>query len=141
MEFKPYSALTILPSTANVEVPIREYFAGVKQILFVGRRSDYETIINAFDREFRKHNIQPEGNDLVISYEHGLKCGNVLTRTFNLEIYLLEQLNSICPEVHRIEDGRLSANDLSILEKLSTVSSLMFNSTVSNMHLQTKISW
>ena len=122
---QPYSLLSIhLGVLGQVEMDriISEYFAGSKRIVFLGDRTVYEQLAAAFDAGFERRNIEPSANGLQIGYAHGLVVGADSFRTFNLEVYFVENLIEIAAADVVIEEG---AAERELLEKLSTAT--LFN--------------
>ena len=122
---QPYSLLSIHPGAlrrAEAERIVSEYFAGIKRIVFLGDRAVYEHLAAAFDAGFKRRNIEPSANGLQIGYVHGLVVGADSFRTFNLEVYFVENLVEIAAADVVIEEG---AAERELLEKLSAVT--LFN--------------
>lgn len=122
---QPYSLLSIHPGAlgeTEAERIVSEYFAGIKRIVFLGDRMVYEQLAAAFDAGFKRRNIEPSANGLQIGYAHGLVVGADSFRTFNLEVYFVENLIEIAAADVVIEEG---AAERELLEKLSTAT--LFN--------------
>ena len=118
---QPYSILSIHPGAlrrAEAERIASEYFAGIKRIVFLGDRAVYKKLAAAFDAGFKRRNIEPSANGLQIGYAHGLVVGADSFRTFNLEVYFVENLIEIAAADVVIEEG---AAERELLEKLSAV--------------------
>ena len=122
---QPYSLLSIHPGAlrrAEAERIVSEYFAGIKRIVFLGDRTSYEQLAAAFDAGFKRRNIEPSANGLQIGYAQGLVVGADSFRTFNLEVYFVENLVEIAAADVVIEEG---VAERELLEKLSAVT--LFN--------------
>lgn len=122
---QPYSFLSIHPGAlgrAEAARIVSEYFAGIKRIVFLGDHTSYEHLAAAFDAGFKRRNIEPSADGLQIGYAHGLVAGTDSFRTFNLEVYFVENLVAITVADVVIEEG---AAERELLEKLSAVT--LFN--------------
>lgn len=123
---KPYSLLTCLPGSISentVAQIVDEYFNGIKRFIFLSDSVSYQSLIEAFDSTFKSQNIEPAGNSLQVRYVDGLKSGNLHTRTFNLEIYLVPTLTEICVQDTTIEEGSCTAEDIALISRLSNLTS------------------
>ena len=121
----PYSVLSAYPCRLTEVMKksiVSEYFSGTKQVVFLDNISDYESLIEEFNTEFKKHNIQPKSNVLIVGYKNGLIIGEDSTRTFNLEIYLVSNLSAITSQMFSVEEGIMSDSDVAIVDRLSKVS-------------------
>lgn len=108
IKMKPYSVLSVCPfglSSEELNLICNEYFSGIKRIVFCGELKTYKTLIERFNEEYRKNNIQPYGNDLGIGYVRELREGEKSTRAFNLELYYIDDLAMIANEKFDIEEG------------------------------------
>lgn len=126
---RQYSMLSVFPQPIEETSAKRiadAYFSGIKQIVFVMDSASYEGIIKKIDHGFSSHNIQPDGNNLSIGYDQGIKSYDRSFMTFNLEIELCTDLPTICSEPLTIIDGELHGNQKSILERLASISSFNF---------------
>ena len=54
---------------------VSEYFSGTKRVIFLANKSDYNSLLDEFNKEFMNHNVQPKSNKLVVGYKDGLKIG------------------------------------------------------------------
>lgn len=121
-----YSILSVYSreiTKSQIVSAVNDYFSGTKIIMFVGVKHIYQTFIETFDDAFRKRNIQPSSNSLDVGYKTGFVYKEDTARTFNLEIYYIPHLSSICQNNLVIHEGRLSASESAILAKIAKVSS------------------
>ena len=98
---------------------VSEYFSGTKRVIFLANKSDYDSLINEFNKAFMNHNVQPKSNALIVGYKNGLKIGEDSSRTFNLEIYYVDNLSAVTSHELSIEEGTISDDDATIIDKLS----------------------
>lgn len=120
----PYSILSVHPFSLTETVKkniVLEYFSGTKRIVFLANKSDYDSLLDEFNKEFMKHNVQPKSNTLVVGYKNGLKIGEKSSRTFNLEIYHVDNLSSITLNELSVEEGIMSDVDATVIDKLSKI--------------------
>lgn len=118
----PYSALSVFvngPENREIDEIINHYFHGEKQVLFLGSIATYNAVADAFNQAFKQRNIQPDGSNLSVGIGSGLNVGKSSIRTFNLEVYLVEDLLSSDIPEFRIEEGNLSGNELVWLNELA----------------------
>lgn len=124
----PYSLLRVCPigiSKAEIEKMIDEYFAGVKNIIFVGKQEDYENIIKSVNVALKKHNIDYKKNNLYIGYEKGIPTNydKECFRIFNFELYYINSLENLCTDNICVLEGAINPLFSDTLEKLSLCSS------------------
>ena len=118
----PYSLVTFFPNSVDgdsVKRVVREYFAGIKRILFLSSEKDHENLIRSFDEAFADRNVQPGASRLEIGYKKPLVAGEGYTRAFNLEVYVFEDLPTIANAPFDIEEGNCSPSDHELLEKMA----------------------
>lgn len=119
---KPYSILSVYPvdlQKTDIDQILTDYFNGIKRIIFIGSGSDYIALTEAFNNCFKKHNIQPGRNKLCIGYKNGLDVGQCVSRTFNLEIYLVEGLEGFASSTISIEEGHFNPDNTALIDRLS----------------------
>lgn len=117
-----YSMLFILPAESTrstLERIVSDYFSGIKSIIFVKEKEQFETMKKLFDAAFKNKNIQPDGNSLSIGYTNGMQSRSHTLKAFQLEIYWVPELDLISKDEIRIEDGNITENEAFILKKLS----------------------
>jgi len=120
----PYSILSVCPDTlSDIEVRtfVKNYFEGIKQIIFVQYDSDYRKIIYSVNEGLKNHNIDVIGNNLKVGYITNIEIGlneNVF-RIFNMEIYLVQTLSQICTGKLVINEGNVNNNEENILKLLA----------------------
>lgn len=120
----PYSILSVYPSALSEEIKqtiVAEYFSGTKRVVFTSNMDDYNALITLFNKSFENHNIQPKKSTLTLGYKNGLKVEGKTTRSFNLEIYCVDNLSDITPNVVNIEEGCTNSDSEQVLNKLSQV--------------------
>ncbi len=121
----PYSILSVYPSALSEEIKhtiVAEYFSGTKRVVFTSNMDDYNALITLFNKSFESHNIQPKKSTLTLGYKNGLKVEEKTTRSFNLEIYCVDNLSDITPNVVNIEEGCTNSDSEQVLKKLSQAS-------------------
>ena len=124
----PYSLLKVFPigiSKAEIEQLINEYFAGVKNIIFVGKPKDYENIISSLNDALKKHNIDYKKNNLYVGYEKGIP-GNYdkeCFKIFNFELYYINSLENKCTDNVCVQEGAITPLISNALKRLSVCSS------------------
>lgn len=105
---KPYSLVSVclepISRDENQKI-VKEYFAGIKRIVFIKDQISYSNLANTFNDAFKKRNIEPQGNALQIGYHSGIDIGALCIKAFNLELYYVPQLDEICNESMNIEEG------------------------------------
>jgi hypothetical protein len=120
----PYSILSVcLGALSDIDVQtfVKNYFEGIKQIIFVQYDSDYRKIIHAVNEGLKNHNIEVRGNNLKVGYITSIEIGlneNVF-RIFNIEIYLVQTLSQICTGKIVINEGNVNNNEEIILKLLA----------------------
>ena len=120
---KPYSILSVCPKALKlneIDKICKEYFCGIKRVVFLGDTDTYNNLITKFDDMYKQSNVQPNGNKLEIGYDKGLKAGNVETKAFNLEVYYVENLETLIEEKIDIEEGNIGGYEFifkSVVEK------------------------
>lgn len=110
-----YSTLSIIPKNAEIKQIkkiVAAYFKGIKQVVFVSRRSLFEMILNELNDSYKKENIEP-GDKLKVGYQKGIKDINSkdFYRAFNFEVYLISDLEKQCSEKIVIEEGQIDQNE------------------------------
>ena len=116
---RPYSVLSVhlgVVSDAAVDRMVTAYFAGAKQIVFLGDPSSYARVAEAFRHAFQARNIEPDGSRLRIGHDLGLVARSYAFRAFQLEVYCVERLDEIAAADCVIEEGTA---DRALLERLS----------------------
>ena len=66
---KHYSKLSVFTQVVDadtIQQIVNEYFNGTKEIVFVSEAKSFNDILDAFNRGFADHNVQPKGNNLAI---------------------------------------------------------------------------
>ena len=109
-----YSVLSIIPDEADskrIKRIVAAYFRGIKQLVFVSRRSLFESILNELNSSFKKENVEP-GDKLKVGYKKGIKDVSLINnyRAFNFEVYLIPGLEKQCLEETVIEEGQIEQN-------------------------------
>lgn len=109
-----YSMLSIIPGEVDdkeVRRIIAAYFRGIKQILFVSKRSSFEMILKELNSFYEKENIEP-GDKLKVGYSRGIELTFSADsyRAFNFELYLVSDLEKQCSEEIVIEEGQIGQN-------------------------------
>jgi ATP-dependent exoDNAse (exonuclease V) beta subunit len=92
---------------------------GVKQIVFLKSENSFISLLKALNGVFRKKNIQPLSNGLSIGYMHALAPTEKTARTFNLELYIVDDLETQKTDSFSIEEGKLSSEQHDFLELLA----------------------
>ena len=116
---RPYSVLSVHLGAVGddaVDKMVTAYFAGTKQVVFLGDSSSYTRVVAAFRRGFQARNIEPDSGRLRIGHERGLVARSDALRAFQLEVYCVERLDEIAAADCVIEEG---AADRVLLERLS----------------------
>ena len=109
-----YSVLSIIPCEADdkrVKEIVGAYFRGIKQVVFVSMRSLFESILNNLNSSYKKENIEP-GDKLNVGYKEGIQSVSTINhyRAFNIEVYLIPDLDKQCMEEVVIEEGKIGQN-------------------------------
>ena len=128
-EIKPYSTLSYFSNclTDGEAVGIvNDYFAGVKQVVFLGSKKSLDLLLCAFNAAFQRKNIQPHPNGLSIGYSHPLRVVDNGARTFNLEIYTVEGVSSPQITSFSIEEGRCSDIERGWVELLASMTTFNY---------------
>ena len=123
---RPYSLLSVWHShisEQDIKQITEQYFSGVKSIIFLHNSDDYRNLVNSFNAGFYHRNIEPSGNSLALGYHDGLKWSDVSCRTFNLEIYYLDQLRELISQDWVSREGAVDNDGKSLLEHLSKLTS------------------
>ena len=123
-----YSELWAIPGVQSDDERkelVDAYFSGTKEYIFVGNAETYSLLCKAFDDRYKERNIQPSTNRLNLGYENGLKIGERSTRSFNLEIYYVEDLAGFISSPVVIEEGVYDTSQKTLIEHLA--SSTSFN--------------
>ena len=118
---RPYSVLSVHLGAVGddaVDKMVTAYFAGTKQVVFLGDSSSYTRVVAAFRRGFQARNIEPDSGRLRIGHERGLVARSDALRAFQLEVYCVERLDEIAAADCVIEEG---TPDRVLLERLSAV--------------------
>lgn len=110
-----YSTLSIIPDDADdkrIKRIVAAYFKGIKQIVFVSKRSLFEMILNELNSSYKKENIEP-GDKLKVGYRKGIEAivSRDSYRAFNFEVYLISGLGKQCSEEIVIEEGQADQNE------------------------------
>ena len=119
----PYSLVSFFPNGIDEDSGkriVREYFAGIKRIIFISSEKDHKDLVESFDKAFADKNIQPGTNRLEIGYKKPLIAGEKQTRAFNLEVYVFEGLPAIVDASFDIEEGNCSPLQHELLEKMAS---------------------
>lgn len=124
----PYSRLKVYPngiSDKDRKSLIEDYFAGVKNLIFVGNVIDYESIIETLNASLKKHNIDYKKNNLYVGYTKGIPADHSVEcfKIFNFELYCIKALETICSETISIEEGKTHTLVYGLLDKLAQCSS------------------
>lgn len=116
-----YSRLRTFPTEITddeIKEIVREYFKGIKEIVFVSNSESLKRIVNCLNQNFLNRNIYPNKNNLSIGQkEISLQSEQKSFSIFNFEIECVE---NICDyPALLVEEGRLSDLEKSILEELA----------------------
>lgn len=112
--FQVYSTLSIIPGEADdkrIKKIVAAYIKGIKQIVFVSKRPLLERILGELNSSYKKENIEP-GEKLKVGYKKGIESISARDsyRAFNIEVYLIPELDNKCPEEITIEEGQVGKN-------------------------------
>lgn len=123
----PYSLLRTFPtgiSKSEIDQLINEYFAGVKNIIFVGKQDDYNNIIGSLNDALNKHNIDYKKNNLYVGYTKGIPASHneECFKIFNFELYCVKELESKCTDNICVQEGITTPLISDVLDKLSACS-------------------
>lgn len=124
-----YSALHVAPgslSDSECAKIVDAYFSGTKEVVFVGDVTTYLRLSTTFDERYKKRNIQPSVNQLSVGYKNGLNIGGQSAKAFNLEIYLVNNLEEITTSPHVIEEGMLDNATTELLKSLADSTTFNF---------------
>ena len=125
-----YSRLRTLYSDVSDEILdeiIKEYFKGIKEIVFVDSSKIMLTMINKIEDSFNERNICSVKSNLAIGKTtYSSKNENNYYSIFNFEIYVVNNLKDFIDEEIVVEEGECSKKVKEVLEKLSAVSSFNF---------------
>lgn len=122
-EIGPYSLVTFFPNGVDensITRVIREYFAGIKRIVFLSSENDHKNLVKSFDKAFAGRNVQPGVSRLEIGYKKPLVAGEGSTRAFNLEVYVCKDLPTIVNDSFDIEEGNCSLSQHELLEEMAS---------------------
>ena len=127
----PYSRLSMYPQgiyDKEIQSIITNYFSGVKNIVFVSSKNDYEGIITALNEALKQHNIDFKKNNLYVGYTYGIPSDHDEScfKIFNFELYYINGLASKCADTIVIEEGVFDSEANELLEKLVDSSSFNF---------------
>lgn len=105
---------------SDVEVVVKNYTSGIKQIIFVKTPEELERLAENINRYFDLNNIACKGNQLLLNSEgkHVQMQKNKIS-LFNFEGYCYESLDSIASENTIIENGKMEEETLLKLKKLA----------------------
>lgn len=128
----PYSKLIISPNKledSQIEKIINEYSLGLKQIIFISDRKDYELIIQKLDKLQRKKNITILSNKVVLGYTTKTISDNSSNEIniFNFQLYYNDSILEICSSNIEIVEGNKTKEQNQILEKLSLITNFNYN--------------
>lgn len=128
----PYSKLTILLNKLEdkqIGKIINEYSLGVKQIVFVRDRKDYELIIKRLDDLQKKKNITILSNKIVLGYNNKTISYNNSNEfsVFNFQLYYSDSILNICSSNIEIIEGNKSEEQNEILKKLSLITGFNYS--------------
>lgn len=120
----PYSKLLIYPDTISdieIENVIKEYFQGVKTIVFLNDSENLERVLRALNLGLKSRNIEYKKNNLALGYNEGIpeNKGKDSFRIFNFELYRVAGLKDITVNTIRIEEGNVEKGEMDILRRIS----------------------
>lgn len=105
----------------EVEDLVEQYKFGLKEIIFVSNQESFNLFIKYLNKLFKDHNIQFDSGSFKLGFKKGIDsklCGKTL-RLFNMELYLLDDLDTLVEQNGSIIEGEFSDNQKEILNKLA----------------------
>ena len=120
----PYSTLSIIVDELDnhkLKNIIYNYSFGTKQIIFLQNKSSYIKTIQSINEFQKEKNITIGPNNVVFGYNKNsiISSDCAYINIFNFQVYLCEQLNLICNESIRIDEGQFSDVEYEYLNELS----------------------
>ena len=128
----PYSKLTISPNKledSQIRKIINEYSFGMKQIVFVREKKDYELIIQRLVDLQKKKNITISSDKVILGYTTKTISDNSSNEfsIFNFQLYYNDSILEICSGNIEIVEGNKLEEHNEILNKLSLITSFNYN--------------
>ena len=125
---KKYSSLLIFPlriSLQDIDSVLKEYFDGIKQVIFLNHRDDLVSFVQNLDQIMKKRNIYYYNGTFYFNsqYENYVNIETIDSgfSIFNFEIFLIPDLETITRDKIKIVDGQCSDKEISIIKHLSKV--------------------
>ena len=120
----PYSKLAVFNieiSKTEIDELVKEYFLGIKEVIFFTSINNFNAFVNLVKDTYKSKNIDYDGKNVVIGNKNLLKNKNNVFRSFNLEVYCIDNQDNIDDVIVLEEAVGVNIYD-KLLKKLSELS-------------------
>ena len=126
VEVHPYSKLRVFPDEVSSDIAkliVEEYFDGIKQIVFVSSKKDFDLIISRLNSGLKEHNIDFVKNEVHVGFEKGISSNNSedSLSVFNFSIYMVASLPNLFSQGIEIVEGKTDVNTYKGLSELALI--------------------